>query len=64
MSMVRTLIDPSRQQKDWDEQLSFAMLAYRSSIQESTGESPAMMMLGRELPLPVDILIESHQPVI
>ena len=62
MSMVRTLIDPSRHQKDWDEQLSFAMLAYRSSIQESTGESPAMMMLGRELPLPVDILIESHQP--
>ncbi|XP_063955630.1 uncharacterized protein LOC135154210 [Lytechinus pictus] len=60
--MVRTLIDPGRQQKDWDEQLPFAMLAYRSSIQESTGESPAMMMLGHEISLPVDLLIPSDQP--
>ncbi|XP_041473229.1 uncharacterized protein LOC121422329 [Lytechinus variegatus] len=63
MSMVRTLIDPGRQQKDWDEQLPFAMLAYRSSIQESTGETPAMMMLGRELSLPVDVMIPPQQSV-
>ena len=33
------------------------MLAYRSAVQESTGESPSMMMLGREITLPVDISI-------
>ena len=30
----------------------------RSAVQESIGESPAMMMLGRELTLPVDVLTE------
>ena len=58
LSMMITLLDPDRNQKDWDEQIPYAMFAYRSSVQESTGESPAMMMLGRELTLPVDVLVE------
>ena len=33
------------------------MLAYRSSIHETTGISPAMMMLGRGLTLPVDMTL-------
>ena len=33
------------------------MLAYRSSIHETTGVSPAMMMFGRELTLPVDMTL-------
>lgn len=32
------------------------MYAYRSSVHESTNETPAMMMLGREVELPVDLL--------
>ena len=35
------------------------MLAYRSSVQESTGETPAMMMLGREVSLPIDVMVAS-----
>lgn len=46
----------SKNQKDWEEYLPLVMYAYRSSVQESTGESPAMMMLGREVELPVDLL--------
>ena len=43
-------------QIDWDVHLPMAMLAYRSSIHESTGYSPSMMMLGREAELPADLL--------
>ena len=32
------------------------MMAYRSSVHESTGMSPCAMMLGREITLPVDII--------
>ena len=34
---------------DLDEHIPLLMMAYRSSIHESTGVSPAMMMFGREL---------------
>ena len=44
-------------QDDWDEHIPLLMLAYRSSIHETTGISPAMMMLGRELTLPVDMTL-------
>ncbi|KRY23797.1 hypothetical protein T12_7463 [Trichinella patagoniensis] len=37
----------NRQQ--WDEMLSFVMLAYNSSVNESTGVTPAMARFGREL---------------
>ena len=57
INMVATMIDPVREQRDWDRQLPFATLAYRSTPQESTGETPVMMMLGREVRLPVDLLI-------
>ena len=56
-TMLTTMLDPERNQKDWDERVPYAMLAYRSAVQESTGESPSMMMLGREITLPVDISI-------
>ena len=43
-------------QKNWDVKLPLVMWAYRSSIQESTGETPNRMMFGRELHLPTDLL--------
>ena len=43
-------------QKDWDEHIPLLLLAYRSAIQESMQSTPAKLMLGRELRLPVDIL--------
>ncbi|KAL3882850.1 hypothetical protein ACJMK2_029154 [Sinanodonta woodiana] len=43
-------------QRDWDDHLQLALLAYRSSVHESTGQTPNMMMMGREVQLPVDLI--------
>ncbi|XP_072172024.1 uncharacterized protein [Diadema setosum] len=59
LSMVSMMIDPTRKQRDWDEQVPLAVFGYRSSPQESTGESPNMLMLGREVHLPIDLTTEA-----
>ena len=41
-------------QRNWDSNLPVLILAYRSSIHESTGQSPYLMMFGRETTLSVD----------
>ena len=43
---------------DWDDHLPYVMMAYRSSIQESTKCSPNLLMLGREINLPVDLMFQ------
>ena len=45
-------------QEDWDLQLQPCMMAYRSSVHESTGETPNMLMLGREIEVPLDAMTE------
>eukprot|EP00117_Sycon_ciliatum_P025918 scpid18163/ scgid5290/ Retrovirus-related Pol polyprotein from transposon 412; Protease; Reverse transcriptase; Endonuclease len=45
-------------QRNWDEHLQRCLLAYRSSVHSSTRESPAMLMFGRELRLPVDLMFQ------
>ena len=40
----------------WDLQLPYVMMAYRTSVQESTGATPFSLMFGREAKLPVDIM--------
>ena len=42
-------------QQDWDLWLPFALMAYRSAVQEATDFTPARLMLGRELRLPLDL---------
>ena len=46
----------ANEQRDWDVHLQTLMMAYRSSKHESTGQTPSLMMLGREILLPVDLL--------
>ena len=60
----RTLVEMLRgklkeSQEGWDLQLQPCMMAYRSSIHESTGETPNMLMLGREIEVPLDVITES-----
>ena len=43
-------------QEDWDLWLPFALMAYRSAVQEATDFTPARLMLGRELRLPLDLV--------
>ena len=62
--MNRTLIDMlskyvGQNQRSWDEHIPLALLAYRSSVHESTALSPAMMTYGRELDLPADLIYGS-----
>lgn len=46
----------SKHQRDWDQYLPYLMMAYRSSVHETIGETPCFMMFGREVQLPVDLL--------
>ncbi|PIK57505.1 Retrovirus-related Pol polyprotein from transposon [Apostichopus japonicus] len=43
----------SENQKDWDAWLPYLLMAYRSAEHESTGFSPAEIMLGRMVTLPL-----------
>jgi hypothetical protein len=43
-------------QCDWDLHLPFIGMAMRARVNESTGFSPNMLMLGREVDLPIDLL--------
>ena len=44
--------------RDWDEQLPYVMMAYRSAEHETTGMSPNMLMFGREVSTPLDLMFE------
>ena len=45
----------SSNQRDWDEHLSTLLMAYRSAVHEATAYTPAELMLGRDMRLPVDL---------
>ena len=47
------------QQTDWDRNLGCLAAAYRSSQHESTGMTPNLLMLGREVRLPAEIMFGS-----
>lgn len=46
-----------RQGRDWDDHLPYVLYAYRTSIQESTKESPFYLLYGRDARLPVEEVI-------
>jgi hypothetical protein len=54
-AMISMYISPG--QRDWDEYLPYIMMAYRSAVQSTTGYTPNKMMLGREVELPIDLII-------
>ena len=45
------------QQDDWDKHLPLLLMAYRSAEHESTGYTPAQLMIGREMRLPIDLML-------
>ncbi|VDI75512.1 Hypothetical predicted protein [Mytilus galloprovincialis] len=47
----------SKHQRDWDEYIYLLMLAYQSSEHESLGTSPCSLLFGREVNLPVDLVL-------
>lgn len=45
-------------QTEWDFNLPLLTATYRASVQESTEMTPNLVMLGREVRLPVDFIYE------
>ena len=45
----------SQNQQDWDEHLPFVLMAYRTAQHEATRCTPALLMFGREMRVPVDL---------
>jgi transposase InsO family protein len=54
-SMIRQFVDYT--QSDWDMYLPLLSMAYNSTIHSSTGFSPNKLMFGRELHLPLDLVL-------
>ena len=57
----RTLIDMlskfcNARFDDWDQHLPYLLSAYRATVNESTGCTPNLLMLGREITMPVDLM--------
>ena len=40
---------------DWDERLPYLMMAYRSSVKKKTGNTPNLIMLGKDITILLDI---------
>ena len=45
----------------WDEQLDYFMMAYRSSVQASPGYAPFELMFGREMRIPLAVVMDHAQ---
>ncbi len=56
LSLLKCFIDQAKHDC-WDELLPQCLMVYRCTVHKSTGQSPALLMLGRELRLPFDINI-------
>ena len=42
--------------EEWDEYLAFARMAYNSTVHSTTGETPNMIIMGRQIRLPLDVM--------
>ena len=58
MAMVRSFVT---RQDDWDLYLGCLAAAYRSSPNETTGMTPNLLMLGREVRMPIDVVFTNAQ---
>ena len=52
-NILSQFVDSS--QRNWDEVLPLALFAIRSSVNRSTGDTPAQIFTGRDLILPLDV---------
>ena len=48
-----------RQPRLWDQEIQKIVFTIRTSVNESTGETPAFLNLGRDLQLPLDLILQN-----
>ena len=60
-TLVKMLAMAADQREDWDDHLPYISMAYRATVQESSGFSPNFLMFGRELAMPVDLMYPLDQ---
>ena len=58
-TMIRKVLDDD--QRDWDAVLPYVMAAYRSTRHTTTGHSPNLLTLGREVRAPIDLVLGSSE---
>ena len=51
------LIFVNENRSNWDDHIPFLLMAYRSSQQQSTQCTPNLLMLGREVRLPLRVIV-------
>ena len=56
-TLTRMIAMSADEQENWDEFLPFLAMAYRATPHVSVGISPNYMMFGRELSVPVDVML-------
>lgn len=56
-TLIKMVSMTCEKQEDWDEHLPFLSMAYRATPHEASGVTPNFMMYGRELAMPVDVMI-------
>ena len=49
----------NQHQTDWDQHIGLLAMAYRSVPHDTTRETPNMLMLGREVTVPVDLVLDA-----
>ena len=54
LSMLAKCVDEDQQ--NWSQQLPYVLMAYRSSVHESTGDTPHFLVFGTEMSLPLDLM--------
>lgn len=55
LSMLSLFVD--KNQQNWDSLLPYVMMAYRSSVHATTGFTPYKVVFGKEMVLPVDVML-------
>ena len=48
-------------QTDWDQRIPLFLMAYRSSVHDTNGMTPAKLVFGREIRLPGDLMFGSPE---
>ena len=59
LSLIHIFVDEN--QTDWDQRIPLFLMAYRSSVHDTTGMIPAKLVFGREIRLPEDLTFGSPE---